>query len=1089
MSQSVNLSVAGIYTAPSDLAGSPPGSLDVANNVESRYRNLLEPRRGFDSLTNSAIAATNFVRLVNFPVDGAERIIALTDLGEVLWYDAVALDWFAIPGLSTNINPINRLAKSRFVRGAQNLYLTTLSGVLSMASASGSNMLRAGVPVGLDLLASTTSDRTGFFSTNDLTSTTGAITNASNQLRDIGDTSGIAVGQFVGGFDITAAVTIQDISYAAVPFGAAGNAITVRYVNSGVSLPLAVSFVASAITVQLQTDGAGIPVSVASAILTIILTTGLVTGVANVPGAVQAVQAVTSLSGGLDTTIPSGTTIGLITPAATVISQLGTTTAGSANLTALASNAGIVAGLKVVGTGIPDGTTVVSISGAGPYTVVLSGSAFLSATTNYFTFSTPILVTMSAAALYTATVPISFYSGSQVAYRMVFGRIETDIQGNSTTRIGAPSAMAIATNVSPYATNVTVTGTLPKNSSAELTLVQLYRSQQTDTIAIVPLDQMQLVYERDLVGADFSNRTLTIVDETPDSLMGIPLYTGADREGIGQANTPPPGCWDMCIFRDFALYFNTTQPSTIDFTILAVGAPSGLQSGDAITITTSTGQTAIFSATGVENPVVGNFKVFTSGTPSQNITDTANSLIRVINYEDNIAVHAILTSSTTDLPGQIFLQSDYPQGTFTVSANAHTSAYDPVLSGVPSEVNSNSNFVSVSKSGEIEAVPVLNSLAVGDSSSPIYRGIALRDYVFIIKGNGIYKIVGNTPGGLTVLPFDLTTKIIGPDAAVSLNSGVWMLSNQGVVSISDAGVSAISTPLDNQLNELTGTNLDNVHENAFAIGYESDRKYILSVPTNTVDDFGALQYNFNYVTNSWTTWNRKLRTGFIHSEEDKMYISRADALQRGLSKERKTGTYIDYVDEAITESILTVVSSTVVTVVDINNVEAGDILYQNATTLSPVASVDLAAGTVITQFGMSWAIGAVEVLKAYECAITWKQIFGDNPAFTRQFTEGLALFKNTRFNSASMTFKTDFSQSLSTVALTGQLLGSWGLFPWGSVPWGGLVAPSSIRFLVPTSKQYASYLSPTLKIKQGWSNFKLQGLSISYHNISEEVGK
>lgn len=990
MSQSVTLQVSGIYTALSDYAGLPPGALNVARNVESRHKNLLEPRRGFDHLPGSAILNVNHKRLTNFTIDGADRIVSLTDADDVVYYDATTDAWITVAGLSTGIAGIDALAKPRFVRGDQNLYLTTQEGVLSLASAASAEMLRAGVPKGLNCEAETTADTSGFFTNNVVTDTTVNTTSGSPNISGLNDTSGIEVGQYV-----------------------------------------------------------------------------------------------------FATNIAAGTTVLSITPEATVIAQTGNTTAGSATISNLASNAGLVAGLLVSGSGIPEGATIASISGAGPYSVVLTSPlvAFQTATGTLITFTSQLVVGLSANASSTLTAtPVSFYSGSQVAYRVVFGRVESDADGNQTTRIGAPSAMAVAVNTSGYTTNATVTATLPKNSDESISFVRLFRSEQTASAAITPLDQMQLVFERELVAGDFTARTITITDEAPDSVKGIPLYTGTDREGILQANNPPPAAWDMCIFRNFALYGNITQPSTLSITLTAVGPASGVQIGDVITIT-SGAVSRTYTAGAAENLVTRTFEIVTSGTDSQNITDTTNSLIRVINYDESLPVHAILTSTTTDLPGQMVLESDIPFGTFTATINAHATAFDPTLTALSSDLNAVANGVSVSKISELEAVPGANLLTVGDSSSPIYRVLALRDYAVVLKGDGIYKIQGNTPTNLSVTPFDLTAKIIGPDTAVSLNSGVWMLSNQGVVSISDAGLNQISSPIDDTINELIGSILDGLNETAFAVGYESDRKYILSVPATDIDESTSTQHVFNYVTSSWSTWDRNLFYAFVHSDEGKLYISRDDGLDNGVSVERKSATFRDYADEDVAVTIASLTDTTHVVLSSVADCEVGDILYQSIGVFSPITAIDVETLEVTLQYEMSWTVGAAMILPSIDTEIEWKQVFGDNPAYTRQFPEGLVLFKNARFNEAIMTFATDFSQSREDVTLSGAALGGWGLSPWGSGNWGGTVAPQGLRFYVPANKQYGSYIIPRILIKQAWSGFKLQGISMSWQGISQEVGK
>jgi hypothetical protein len=747
----------------------------------------------------------------------------------------------------------------------------------------------------------------------------------------------------------------------------------------------------------------------------------------------------------------------------------------------------------VAGEGIPEGAKVVSTSGSGPYTALLDLAAFKTATGTNLTFTSPMSVTMDQNALLTLTgTPISFYSGSQVGYRIVFGRIETDNNGNTITRLGSPSAIGIANNISPTSINTTITTTVPKNSEEGITFYQLYRSPQTDDIDITPLDQYNLVAEVALTPQNFIDRILTITDSTPDSLKGIPLYAGSDREGILQANNPPPMAWDICPFRDFMLYANITQPTSVKVTIVSVGTPNGLQIGDTITFSgTLVGVpfTRTYTAAAAENALAQEFQVVTAGTPSQNITDTANSLIRVINYDNDLEIHAILLSSSTDLPGQILFEADNASyDAFTVNASAHTSAYDPQLFNISSKINTVTNGILVSKAGELEATPSTNLIRVGDSSSPILRCIPLRDYAIILKTDGIYKLQGFTPDGLLVNPFDLTTKIIGADTAVALNSAVWMLSNQGVVSISDGGVEAKSIPIDDQFNRLIGTYLDTVTNLSFAVGYESERKYILSVPTADNDPITSLQYIYNYVTTSWTKWERRLRAGHINTLDGKLYISRGDGTENGVSKERKTGTYRDFVDEGNNNTIVSLQSPNILEVASTNGVAVGDILYKSDTAFSPILAIDYLMNYITVQSALDWALGDVQILSAFECSIEWKQVFGDNPAFVRQYSEGLALFKNTRFNTAALDFVTDYSGSSEPVTVFGSGNGLWGMFPWASIPFGGAVLPDTIRFLIPQNKQMGSFLIPSIKIKQGFSDFKFQGLAITYFNASNEVG-
>lgn len=997
MTQNLNLSVSGLNSSISDYNGLPPGALTVADNVESRYKNVLEPRRGFELLPDSEMLAAHQIRLTNFYLLGADRVIGINNLGQLNYYSGVN-PWLAVPGVLnvvTHITPPDETdAKSRFIHAGQNLYVTSQDGIRSLSSGIDAQFIRAGVPKGLNLEAVTNGDAAGFFNNNVILRTTGDTTIGDEDVTDLDSTVGIIEGQFVSGASIAA-----------------------------------------------------------------------------------------------------GTKVLSVAPEVIILVENATLTAPTADLTNLAVIGAVVAGDLVTGKGIPAGAKVVSTSGVGPYAVVIDSPVNQSGTAVPVTFSKPLSIKLTQNATATAgDTNLVFYSGAQVAYRLVFGRVETDINNNTITRLGAASSVAIALNTSATSTNVTVTGAIPTNSEHTITFVQLYRSFQTDLISVSAIDQYKLVEERRLTPAEFLAGIITFEDEMTTEFMGIPLYSGSDQEGILQSNEPPPMAWDMCKFRDFALYGNITRPSTLRVSLTSVGAPEGVQVGDTITIAGTfqgTPYTKTYTASLVEDLVAGNFEVVSTGTPSQNIADTADSLIRVINYDVTLPVHAILLSTSTDLSGQILFEADNPSyEPFMITASLHADAYDPTLTDVFSKVNTIRNGIAVSKTQELEAVPLTNIIYAGDSSSPILRLIPLRDYVIVIKTDGIYKVLGTHPGGLVCNPFDLTTRIIGADTAVSLNSAVWMLSDEGIVSISDGGVESKSIPIDDKLNELLGSFHDNINKNAFAIGYDADRKYILCLP-KSVNEYAELEYNFNYVTNSFTTWSRNLYTSFIHSIDNKIYISRSDVTNKGVSKERKNGNYRDFVDEAIPNEIVAIdpLDIRFIELDNVDLVEVGDVLYQDETHFSPIITLDALTNIVTTQSSLTFALGDVEILKSYRCTITWKQVFGDNPAFVRQFSEGLALFKNTRFNEARLRFVTDFSSSTSTVMLDGRGVGAWGMFPWGLAPWGSSITPSSIRFYIPQDKQLGSYLIPSFSIKQGHSEFKMQGLSISYYNISQEVGK
>jgi hypothetical protein len=1109
-SQDVNLSVAGLYTAPNDFSGVPPGALDDALNVAIDQKNLLASRRGFNWFGDN-ISVTGSVRgnrLSSFKTtqiaDTATEYVLSRLSDDTLIRSAgpgeTAGSWHAWP--STFPNP-SSTAKSRFLEVNRRKYILTDEGPklldLRTAGSGGNIATQAGVPKALDLVATAQADP-GFMSPNIAADTSAKITTSSPTLTAVSDITGIEVGMYASAPGTYASLVVQDLTYTAIVDGTFGNSITITYVDPGVhNSPLSVSVSGTDITVSLATSNLGVITSTATAVMGAIegsdASTLVDVVVSGTGGTVQAAAVQTALAGGSAGPIPAGTKVDTINESAPIITQTGTTTAGSTSVTSLASSTGIVAGVLVTGEGIQDGTTVVSVSGGGPYTVVLSLAAYKTGTGVSLAFASAPSILLTANATGTATAIVSFYRGSQVGYRLLFiGRDSI----NNQLLYGAPTGLAIATNTMPTSVAVRVVTNLPSNLTMgpSVTMyVQLYRSDTTESADIPPLDQMQLVYEAAITTADTTAGKITILDQTPDSLKGLPLYTGSDREGILQANDPPPLCADAALYRDMVLYANCTLKPSLKLTLLGVSLPggSGLQAGDVLSLTPDGGSAVDFTAVSGSPASPGEFQVVTSGTPAQNIADTANNLISAINYAPGLLpdvspVYAYLVSGSSDLPGQILLVSkDYTAVSVEASLHGDT-AWSPSIApaddaGLTSE--SLPNTVLVSKQGQGVSVPQANSILVGDASSPILRVLALREYAIVLKTDGVYRITGLTPATLSPTLFDNTTRIVGPETARVLTNAVWMLSNQGVVSISDTGVEIKSDPIKNIMDYLTGPLLEHTKATAFAEGYETEKKYILAVADNSGDGFANVQYVFNYITSAWTYWDREMYAMHVAQNEDRLYLANGDSPT--VSRERHDGNDGDLCDEDIDVTIVSVTGDQVV-LDTVDGVGEGDIIERSSDLRALIVAVDELSNTVTVEEDTGITTGSATIKTAIRCVTQWKPVVnGANPAFARQYSEGALLFRSTRFSFGTIGFFTDADNSIDRVPIQGYAPGSWGFFPWGTIPWGGIIRPQSVRFLVPQNKQYASQLVPILVIQNALAPWTCQGLSISANPVSQEV--
>jgi hypothetical protein len=783
------------------------------------------------------------------------------------------------------------------------------------------------------------------------------------------------------------------------------------------------------------------------------------------------------------TNIAAGSRVASITAAALVLSTTATLTASSTTIAVTGSATGIAVGQLVSGNGIPSGATVTNI--AGTPNIVISAAATAAGAGTAVTFSTPASVTMDANATGNGSVTVTASAGSQIAYRVLWGYRDA----NDKLILGAPSQFATIANNTGLSRNVAGTSSIPSGVSTNY-FYQVYRSSQTATIDVAPNDQMQQVYEAPVVAGDLVNGYVSFTDITPDSLRGAALYSSANTgEGPTQINLQPPVARDVCVFRGFTFYANVTSKQRLELSVLSIGAPSGVQVGDVLTIDGIT-----YTAAVAENIPARQFLIVTTGTPAQNITDTVSSLLKVINRSTSSTVYAYLESGPTDLPGQILIEErTLGSGTFAVTASANGTAYLPNLPTSGTTVSSTQdelpNGIYVSKQNQSEAVPPANLLPLVGDSSDILRVIPLRDYVIVWKKNGgIFRITGNTLADFSILPTDLTVNLIAPDSAVPLANAVWAVSDQGIVSLTDSGVQVRSRPIEDVINGLFGTAIDEVTQLATAIAYETDRRYILSLPANGGDEANQQSYCFNLFTNAWTRWERAFSAGFI--DPATRAILGCNASSNVTVFERKTGTYRDYIDELLLATTIDVIDPdgySLTLAGDLTDVAAGDLLYQSDSIASVIESVDAITNIVVVRDLVPWTNGDCSIYPAIRSLVQWVPVTAGNPGAIRQYQEGALFFRVVRFGDASIEFFSENSTAWEAVDIEGSAAGGWGLFPWGSIPWGGVVRPEPFRFYVPQDKQYATQLNVRLSIAQAWSNWQLQGVNLVYEDVSEEI--
>jgi hypothetical protein len=664
-------------------------------------------------------------------------------------------------------------------------------------------------------------------------------------------------------------------------------------------------------------------------------------------------------------------------------------------------------------------------------------------------------------------------NNTQVAYRIVWGSKDS----NNNLYLGAPSQRIIVANSSGGARDVSLTFTIPAGITTS-DFYQIYRSPLSASSTTEPNDEMQLVYENNPSGAQITAKSITHTDSTPVTLMGAALYTNASQEGLSEANYQPPLANDICEFKGFMFFGNVQDIENLTINLLSVSG-TGLVVDDTITINSVT-----YTAKATETVASAQFKVTTSGTPAQNIADTSLSLVKVINqYTSNTSIYAYYESGYGDLPGIIRLEKrDLSAASFTVSVS-RAAAWD-----IGTGESANDNYINGlmwSKNQQPEHVPYSHLEFIGSRNYAIRRIIALRDSLFILKDDGVYRLTGSG-GSWSLDPLDTSTKIIAPDSAVVVNNQIFCLSDQGVVAISDVGVEVKSRPIENKIQDLISANYSNLKTLSFGVNYETDRKYILFTISSSSDTSCTQAFVYNTFTNAWTTWEKSVVHGFVNVADDKLYL--ASAGSENVYQERKDFTFTDFVDEELSGFNIISHNGPMVYLDTVQGVEIGDIIYQSSTVYDIIIDIDVPTKRCETANKTGFANSSCTILKAIECELEFSNQPEDNAGVMKHFQEIAWLFRDKSFNNGTTSFYTDISGGYSETEIAGSFGADlWGGFTWGSVPWGGIQRPSPIRVFIPREKSRGSLLSIKLKIRNAYAKWSLNGCSMQFEYVSERM--
>jgi hypothetical protein len=246
---------------------------------------------------------------------------------------------------------------------------------------------------------------------------------------------------------------------------------------------------------------------------------------------------------------------------------------------------------------------------------------------------------------------------------------------------------------------------------------------------------------------------------------------------------------------------------------------------------------------------------------------------------------------------------------------------------VASDNSANQNRVYFSKPYQPEAVPLVNYIDIGPKDKAIQRILALRDSLIVLKEEGVYLISGPSAPDFSVRLVDSSALTLAPDTAVNLNNLIYVLTTQGVVTVSETGVGVLSRNIENKIQEIANSKYD-YKLTSWGVASESDRCYIIWLPSKPSDTVATQAFRYNTFTRAWTRWTKPANCGLVNLEDDKIYLGDASGRYYVL-RERKNLERQDYADRDFTLQLPTeFVNGTTYDISSAIEIEAGDVLVQ-----------------------------------------------------------------------------------------------------------------------------------------------------------------
>lgn len=407
----------------------------------------------------------------------------------------------------------------------------------------------------------------------------------------------------------------------------------------------------------------------------------------------------------------------------------------------------------------------------------------------------------------TSTLPVGYGR----AYRMTWHRYDGDgklLSGPPTSRLVVRNVTgqtgytgsAGAPTIYSWLPKQWATGFYPGTSPVNLDTSFFWRLWGTRTFDTATADSDEeyfLIAEAFVSSSDITAGYFTVNDATPDNYLSVPLNINTvnlqgievdvPNPGLANSDEPPPIAYDTASWANSVWWGNIRYNANAQVSFLSIGAPSGLQNGDTITLGTATG-TVVLTA-GIDFSVVTGFS-----TAEWNLEATARSFAVQANLAlrtagSAVRVHTLLPDSGAPV-GTVWIEPIYS------FASSRTTWYRYSPSDGLAQVGELTNAVAFSKPDRADAVPLVSVIRCGPNDAEVVRMVPYRDRLFVFTTRGVYQITGSSFADFAVTPYALDLHLLAREAVCACEDAVYAWCREGLVRLADTGWTVISTPIE-----------------------------------------------------------------------------------------------------------------------------------------------------------------------------------------------------------------------------------------------------------------------------------------------------